>query len=198
MAGLVFSTSATMDWLLSLPDPRADADEDFSGGVLRPLRPSATQPKLPTRHPPGAGNNSGSTSNAAAARRPAGGVGTRMRRPGSGQQQKLSRPSLGLGTPTSASVGVSGAMSVSGGSFAAAGLARLNQPPPPSAGLSGAAPPVVGGRGNTLGTSATDSTSESRAPTPSRRPSSRRYSWRRPPTSRPWSALPSSFSIISP
>ena len=147
-----------MDWLLSLPDPReGDEDAGFSsGGVLRPLRPAATQQtRLPAGRQPAGGGAHGS-SNGTAASRAAGGRpvvgGARARRPGSAQHPqsgKLSRPSLGLGTPTShaASVGnlANGSMSVSGGSaYATQGM--LSKPLAPA----GAGRP-------SLGASATDS-----------------------------------------
>ena len=147
-----------MDWLLSLPDPReGDDDGAFStGGVLRPLRPSATQQtRLPGRQPGAGGNNSSSNHTNAAARMGGAGrpvVGSRLRRPGSAQHPqsgKLSRPSIGLSTPTThaASVGnLAGSMSVSGGSAYAAG--SLSKP---TLGAPSAARPP------TLGASTTDS-----------------------------------------
>jgi hypothetical protein len=106
-----------MDWLLQvLPDPRED--EYAEGGVLRPLRPSATQPRLPSRQPPPGGANN------AAPRRPTGSGtlvgGTRARRPGSAQHpsKQLGKPAYGLNAPLPAgTTGVGGSISVSSGFY---------------------------------------------------------------------------------
>ena len=131
-----------MDWLLSLPDPRDDDGEGFAGGVLKPLRPSATQPRLPSRNPPAPAGRTPAISATGAT------TANRMRRPGSAQHSaanKLTRPSLALSMS-------SGTMNVSG----AGGNTMAGKRPPPSGLAAGGGARGGGGGGATLSSSATD------------------------------------------
>ena len=161
-----------MDWLLSLPDPRED--DGAEGGVLRPLRPSATQPRLPSHKTAAVQGGTAAAAAAAAGRRPGQSIGSagRARRPGSAQHpSKLGRTPYGLAgaAPPSSNAGVAGSISVSGGLYhpmapsSKAGPTKAAPPPlpqPPSASASGVAgvPGVLpGGLARaTLGSSATD------------------------------------------
>ena len=131
-----------MDWLLSLPDPREeDATE---GGVLRPLKASATQPRLPSRQPATSGTNMVAARRTAAGGNLAGGA--RARRPGSAQHpSKPARPPHGLG---SGAANVAGMMSMSGGVYHPLGNSAsktMLQPLPQPGGMSGMSlPPSYG------------------------------------------------------
>ena len=153
-----------MDWLLSLPDPREE--EPTEGGVLRPLKASATQPRLPSRQPAAGGTNLVAARRAAAGGNLAGGA--RARRPGSAQHpSKPARPPHGLGAHSGAA-NVAGLMSMSGGVYHPLGQPSsktMPQPlPQPVGGMSGmtlppscgAAPSATPAGRLTFGASASD------------------------------------------